>query len=67
MRTPISDFPPGIPLGRRVGAWLLKAVAGSICFALWFSYAGYGLAIDSALYAAVALLAWLAWLVEGKP
>ena len=67
MRTRIGTYCPRIPIGRRIAAWLLKGLAAAICFALWFSWSGYGLAIDIAMYAAVALLLWLAWLVEGKP
>ena len=53
--------------GRRVGAWLLRGVAGVLCFAVWFSWEGYGFLIDVAMYTAIGVLAWLAWVVEGKP
>jgi hypothetical protein len=67
MTVPISDRRHAIQLGRRVGSWLLKGVAGMLCFALWFSWTGYGRLVDGAMVVAAALLVWLAWIVEGKP
>ena len=67
MKAVFSDRRQAVPAGKRVGAWLLKGVAGALCFVQWFSYSGYGLLIDLAMYATAALMVWLAWIVEGKP